>query len=111
MPIYSYECVKCGHKADEYMKMSSIPVMTCPKCREATYEKRVVLPHTDLIDFAQPVEMHSIGCTNMRQIREMQEAGVPCSDDPRDPLFGTPVARNRHEKKKALKVAGFVEAN
>lgn len=111
MPIYSYKCVECGHAKDEYMRMSSIPVLPCPACGKDTYEKQVVRPHSDLVEFATSIEMQSIGCNSMDEIRQMQAAGVECSDDPRSELFGVPIARNRKEKLKALRVAGFQESN
>jgi hypothetical protein len=110
MPLFDMQCPNGHVEKDVYLKVRDENSVCCPTCGQSM-EKLPSLIHTDLQDFHTPIEMHSIGCTNMRQIREMQEAGVPCSDDPRDPLFGTPVARNRSEKKKALKVAGFVETN
>ncbi len=32
MPTYEYECLKCGHKFEEFQKMSDEPVKICPKC-------------------------------------------------------------------------------
>ena len=69
----------------------------------------VSIPHTDMKEFAVPVVMHSIGCTDESQIRQMQQAGVNISTDPKDPNYGVPVARTRKEKLTALKVAGYVE--
>ena len=33
MPIYEYECDKCGHAFEREQSMSDPPVKTCPKCR------------------------------------------------------------------------------
>lgn len=88
-----------------------LPVLNCPKCGLHTYVKRVTQCHTDCKDFQVPIIMHSIGCTSVDQIREMQEAGVSIITDPKHPDYGTPVAHTRAEKKKALKVAGFQESN
>ncbi len=33
MPTYEYECSKCGHKFEEFQKMSDKPVAPCPKCK------------------------------------------------------------------------------
>jgi putative FmdB family regulatory protein len=33
MPIYEYECDKCGHAFEREQRMSDPPVKTCPKCR------------------------------------------------------------------------------
>ncbi len=32
MPTYEYECLKCGHKFEEFQKMSDEPVKICPEC-------------------------------------------------------------------------------
>lgn len=110
MPMYPYECDHCGHKDDEFQKMSADHLTLCPKCGvQGAYQRRVALIHTPMQEYHTPIEMHSIGCTSVEQIREMQAAGVTISDDPQDPLYGTPIARSRHEKLKALKTAGYVE--
>lgn len=33
MPIYEYECDKCGHEFEREQRMSDPPVKTCPKCK------------------------------------------------------------------------------
>lgn len=33
MPIYEYECAKCGHEFEREQRMSDPPVKTCPKCK------------------------------------------------------------------------------
>jgi putative FmdB family regulatory protein len=33
MPIYEYECDKCGHEFEREQRMSDAPVKTCPKCK------------------------------------------------------------------------------
>ena len=33
MPIYEYECDKCGYAFEREQRMSDPPVKTCPKCR------------------------------------------------------------------------------
>ena len=32
MPIYEYECEKCGHRFEKIRKFSDPPLETCPKC-------------------------------------------------------------------------------
>jgi putative FmdB family regulatory protein len=32
MPIYEYECDKCGHRFEKIQKFSDPPLDTCPKC-------------------------------------------------------------------------------
>jgi putative FmdB family regulatory protein len=32
MPIYEYECEKCGHRFEKIQKFSDAPIETCEKC-------------------------------------------------------------------------------
>ena len=32
MPLYEYQCKKCGHKFEKIQKFSDRPVKKCPKC-------------------------------------------------------------------------------
>ena len=32
MPTYEYECKDCGHKFENFQKMSDSPIEVCPKC-------------------------------------------------------------------------------
>jgi putative FmdB family regulatory protein len=44
VPIYEYECVKCGHALEAIQKFSD-PVLTeCPACHETSLRKRVSAP-------------------------------------------------------------------
>ncbi len=33
MPLYEYECEKCGHRFEKIQKFSDPPVKTCPRCQ------------------------------------------------------------------------------
>jgi putative FmdB family regulatory protein len=44
MPIYEYECQTCGHRFEEWQKMSDEPVKVCPKCKKRKVEK--LISHT-----------------------------------------------------------------
>lgn len=33
MPIYEYECNKCGHAFEREQRMSDPPIKSCPKCK------------------------------------------------------------------------------
>jgi putative FmdB family regulatory protein len=110
MPIYDFECKACGHSDGEYRKMGNFaPVEKCPKCDAFEYIKLVSTPHAPQLGYHTPIEMHSIACNSPEEIRQMQRAGIEISVDPKDELFGVPIARNRVDKLKALKVAGFIE--
>jgi putative FmdB family regulatory protein len=32
MPTYDYECRKCGHRFEQFQKMSAALLKACPKC-------------------------------------------------------------------------------
>jgi hypothetical protein len=113
MPLYSMKCHECMHECDVYLKMcgaADAPPCYCPLCGEGMV-RQVAQVHTDIKDFARPIDLFSIGCNSIDEIRQMQAAGIQCSDDTNDPMHGVPIARNRAEKKRALKIAGFQEAN
>lgn len=44
MPIYEYECVKCGHTMDAIQKFSDPALTECPACHEPGLRKRVSAP-------------------------------------------------------------------
>jgi putative FmdB family regulatory protein len=41
MPVYEYECGKCGHRFEEWQKISDKPIQTCPKCKAKKVEKLI----------------------------------------------------------------------
>lgn len=41
MPIYEYACGACGHRFEEWQKMSDKPVRVCPKCKAKKVEKMI----------------------------------------------------------------------
>jgi len=41
MPIYEYECQKCGHQMEALQKMSDDPLKECPSCGEHELKKLV----------------------------------------------------------------------
>lgn len=44
MPIYEYKCHACGHQDDILQKMSDEPLVNCPKCGKATFNKLISMP-------------------------------------------------------------------
>ena len=44
MPIYEYECVKCGHTLDAIQKFSDPALTECPVCHESSLRKRISAP-------------------------------------------------------------------
>jgi len=43
MPIYEYQCTKCGHRFEKIQKISARRVRTCPQCKGRT-ERMVHAP-------------------------------------------------------------------
>lgn len=113
MPLYQYKCQQCGHAAEEFQKITSDPLPFCPECQAPTYNRVPSVVHTDLREFHKPIEMFSVACNSLDQIRKIQKEcpGVEISDDPSSDLYGVPVAKNRAEKKAVLKATGFEESN
>jgi putative FmdB family regulatory protein len=44
MPIYEYECSKCGHHLEVMQKVSDKPLTKCPKCKASKLEKLISPP-------------------------------------------------------------------
>ena len=38
MPIYEYQCEKCGHRFEKIQKFSDPPLEVCPKCGGAVHK-------------------------------------------------------------------------
>ena len=34
MPTYEYECAACGHRFEEFQRISARPLKACPRCRK-----------------------------------------------------------------------------
>ena len=111
MPLYPYECRTCEHRWEEYQRMGDFPIEACPECHGATVERVPSLPHTPQKEYRKPIEMHSIAYSHPDDIREFKKRhpDVQCSLDPRDPNYGVPIARSRHEKMAILKAEGWAE--
>ncbi|PID46253.1 MAG: transcriptional regulator [Proteobacteria bacterium] len=41
MPIYEYQCAKCGHVEEVIQKVSDAPLTICPSCNEPELHKQV----------------------------------------------------------------------
>jgi putative FmdB family regulatory protein len=41
MPVYEYECGACGHRFEEWQKISDKPVKTCPQCAQDKVERLI----------------------------------------------------------------------
>lgn len=111
MPIYCYRCRTCGHAVEEYQSMRDDAYDECPACGSREYGRVVPRVSSPQQEFATPIEMYSIGLSDEAEIREFKRRcpDVDVSADPRDPLYGVPVARSRAQKLAALQAVGFEE--
>lgn len=41
MPIYEYQCEKCGHELESLQKISDPPLTDCPECGQPALKKQV----------------------------------------------------------------------
>jgi putative FmdB family regulatory protein len=41
MPTYEYGCSACGHRFEEWQKMSDAPLQVCPQCSKSTLERLI----------------------------------------------------------------------
>ena len=41
MPIYEYECGKCGHQFEREQRMADPPIKTCPECKSRKVSKLI----------------------------------------------------------------------
>ncbi len=48
MPLYEYECKKCGHRFERIQTYSEPPVKRCPKCKKGRVMK---LPSAPAVQF------------------------------------------------------------
>jgi putative FmdB family regulatory protein len=39
MPIYEYRCSACGFQKEYLQKLSDAPLVTCPECGKASFDK------------------------------------------------------------------------
>lgn len=111
MPMYCYECDKCGYAAEDFQTMRDAAHTICPVCSETAYHRVPTLPQTDMREFQEPIEMYSIALNTPEEVRQFQAQcpDVKISDDETDPMFGIPVAATRKQKLAALRAAGFTE--
>lgn len=116
MPLYDYECPLCGKTSVEFMKMCSADEAPKVLCQGHGHGvcgypmvRQISRPHAPQLGYHTPILMQSIGCNSVDEIRQMQRAGISINDDPNHPEYGVPVAHNRTEKLRALRVAGYQE--
>lgn len=89
------------------------PPEVCPQCNAPEYRRQISLPHTDLKEFHTPIEMYSVAVEDLNEVRALKTScpDADVSDDPRDPMYGVPIARSRKAKLQVLKASGYVETN
>lgn len=114
MPCYHYVCDSCGYDDLVFRNVRAVTDRyTCPTCNalmRRDYKKELAGPPRE---FSQPIEMHSLALNSREEIADFARRNpeVEISADPDDPLFGVPLARNRHQKLAILKNEGWEERN
>lgn len=111
MPLYEYRCTECGHADDEFQHMKEEHLTQCPACDAATYRRQVSVPHSDMVEFAKPIDLYSIGLNDDEEIAAFKRKApdVHVETDPRSEMYGIPQAKNRKQKLAALAAMGYVE--
>jgi len=74
MPIYEYQCRKCGHRFEKIQKFSDPPVKKCPKCGGAV--ERLLSPPA--------VQFKGEGWYVTDYARKGVKSGEPASGDGKD---------------------------
>lgn len=44
MPLYEYQCSKCGHRFEKIVKFSDAPIRVCPQCGKEAVEQLLSAP-------------------------------------------------------------------
>lgn len=104
MPMYVFKC-DCGVVSQELRTMESrnLPLFCWDCGKQMERDVRAEQTNTPLQEFHTPIEMHSIAPTNQTEHDQLVKAGAEMTRD------GVPIARNRHEKMRLLKLVGHVE--
>jgi len=107
MPRYSYICDACGLEHDEFVPMSQYQKeVPCPQCgamMPRTFAGRT--PHTLDKPFHKPIEMYSVAPETPAEVADFRRKNPDVQLN--DQLV--PMARNRAEKLRILRNAGYEE--
>lgn len=109
MPIYHFQCEKCGATQDDFEHIQH-PVPE-PECCGMSMGRDYGGSGSVTGVFHKPIPMQSIGMAHQDEIDDfrVQNPGVEVSDDPDHPLFGVPLATTRQEKMGILRKMGWEE--
>jgi len=105
MPIYAYRCPDCNTTLEDFRFLSRRDELPeCDKCgtpmlRDISAECRGIRSP----NFHKPIEMFSIAPNTPEEVKELRDAGATFTPEL------VPLAHNRTEKKRLMKVAGVVE--
>lgn len=115
MPIYTYRYTDAkGGQFDEFQRINDDALI---EHDGRPCERGISLPNVRTRygkgSGTEPIEMHSIALSTDDEIREFNKRNpnTKISKDPRDALYGVPIAQSRSEKLKILDREGFQEAN
>lgn len=111
MPIYTFQCDQCESTDQHFRHMADRD--DPEECDCGGTLVRVFDPGGSrgmIKEYDKPIEMMSIAC-QPGEIAEFQRRNpdAQISTNPKDPLYGVPIARTRQEKLAILDREGFLE--
>jgi putative FmdB family regulatory protein len=96
MPIYEYECEKCGHQLEALQKISDKPLRECPECGRHTLARLVSAPLFRLAGSGWYETDFKSDKEQKRNLLDKGDAEPPKSEDskatPKPPKAATPEA-------------------
>jgi putative FmdB family regulatory protein len=114
MPRYDYACSSCGHAAEEVHSIHLDSLTICPKCQKPDYSKQIVARSRPTSASSTPPSRCTPSPLTMMTRSRSSRCRAPDVDvatDPRDEMYGIPIARSRKQKLQALKAMEFTELN
>ena len=98
MPLYEYQCKKCGHRFEKIMKFSDPPIKKCPECGGAV-EQLISSPAVQfkgsgwyVTDYARKSGGNSAGSANGESSKK--------DEKPKDSKEEKPKAESKKTEKK-----------
>lgn len=107
MPYYrdfGFSCDSCSRtKVDFRSREEGAPICECGALMVRDFSVRNKPKHARNAAFHKPIELYSLAPETPEQRRELEAVGATFTPE------GVPLARDRAEKKRIMKTAGYVE--
>ena len=103
MPLYQYTCENCGAMIEDFRPMSRRKELPFCKCGVLMARDVSGGVRSRNAAFHTPIEMYSIAPETSEQRDQLAAVGATFN------RAGVPLARDRAEKNRLMKVAGVVE--